>query len=312
MLKPKIYLKRAMRRLFPNRRYKDALFRRVFQDKRDLLDLYNALNRTNYTDPDMIEITTLEDAIYMSMKDDLSFIVASSLNLYEHQSTVNPNMPLRGLLYLSTQYQTFVQKNKADIYGRKLISLPFPQFVIFYNGIENQEDEVILKLSDAFPKNSDGLTPALECTARVLNINAGHNEILQNTCKRLHDYSFFISKINDFSAEGIPLDLAITAAIDYCIDEGILADILEKCRDEVFDMLLTEYDAKFHEDNIRKEEREEGRQEGRREGILLAQTEIIINALNSGMTESEITEKLLIPQETIEAVKEEMSKNKTK
>lgn len=103
---------------------------------------------------------------------------------------------------------------------------------------------------------------------------------------------------------GAPLDLAITAAIDYCIDEGILADILEKCRDEVFDMLLTEYDAKFHEDNIRKEEREEGR--------LLAQTEIIINALNSGMTESEITEKLLIPQETIESVKEEMSKNKTK
>ena len=217
MTNPKIYINRALRRLFPNRRYKDALFRRVFQDKKDLLDLYNALNKTDYTDPGLIEITTLEDVIYMSVKDDLSFIIASSLNLYEHQSTVNPNMPLRGLLYFSRQYQAYVQKIKADIYGRKLVLLPFPQFVIFYNGAENQPDDFYLRLSDAFPQNDGETIPALECTARVLNINSGHNEMLQNTCKRLHDYSFFVGKVREFLDAGSSLEVAITAAIDYCI-----------------------------------------------------------------------------------------------
>lgn len=302
-----------MRRLFPNRRYKDALFRRVFSDKRDLLDLYNALNHSSYTDPDLIEITTLEDVIYMSMKDDLSFIIASSLNLYEHQSTVNPNMPLRGVFYFSRQFQAFVQKNKSDIYSKRLISLPFPQFVIFYNGAEKQEDEFYLKLSDAFPECYKDKTPALECIAKVLNINSGHNEALQNTCKRLHDYSYFIGKVKEFLDEGLPLEVAITAAIDYCIDKDVLADILEKCRSEVFDMLLTKYDAKFHEKCIRQEEYEEGISIGLERGRAESERRILtitVNALNSGMTESEIATKLLIPMETIEAAKAEMNSAK--
>lgn len=295
----KIYINRAMRRIFPNHRYKDALFRRVFQDRKDILDLYNALNNSDYSDPDLIEITTLEDVIYMSMKDDLSFIIASSLNLYEHQSTVNPNMPLRGLLYFSRQYEAYVQKQKADIYGRKLIALPFPQFVIFYNGIENQEDEFILKLSDAFPENAQGLSPALECRARVLNINFGHNEALQSTCKRLYDYSYFIGKVTEFKNNGYSLEAAITAAIDYCIDNDILTDILTKCRSEVSEMLLTKFDAKFHEQCIR----EEGQEEGLEKAIL------IINGLNDGMTKEELATKLLIPPEMVEKV--ERSLNKT-
>ena len=86
----------------------------------------------------------------------------------------------------------------------------------------------------------------------LLNINSGHNEALQNTCKRLHDYSYFIGKVKEFLDEGLPLEVAITAAIDYCIDKDVLADILGKCRSEVFDMLLTKYDAKFHEKCIRQ------------------------------------------------------------
>lgn len=122
-------------------------------------------------------------------------------------------------------------------------------------------------------------------------------------------YSYFIGKVREFYDEGVPLDLAITAAIDYCIDKDILSDILEKCRDEVFDMLLTEYDAKFHEKCIRKEEHEDGRAEGLAEGRLLAETDIIVNALNHGMSETEISEKLLIPTETIKTVIEEMNRN---
>ena len=311
MTNPKIYINRAMRRLFPNRRYKDALFRRVFQDKKDLLDLYNALNQTSYDDPNLIEITTLEDVIYMSVKDDLSFIIASYLNLYEHQSTVNPNMPLRGLLYFARQYQTYVQKQKFDIYGHKLISLPFPQFVIFYNGAENQTDDFYLKLSDAFPKSDTGAIPALECTARVLNINYGHNEALQSTCKRLHDYSFFVAKVKEFIDADSSLEVAITAAIDYCIDEGILTDILTKCRAEVFDMLLTEYDAKFHEKCIRKEEFEDGFAKGISQGISQGRnderTSTVKRLILKNYPDNEIMEIANCSKEMIEQMRNELS-----
>ena len=63
-----------------NRKYKDRLFRLVFEDKRDLLDLYNAVNGSNYQNPDELMITTLEDAIYLGMKNDLSFTHRNSLN----------------------------------------------------------------------------------------------------------------------------------------------------------------------------------------------------------------------------------------
>ena len=222
-------------------------------------------------------------------------------------------MPLRGIFYFSRQFQAFVQKSKADIYSKRLISLPFPQFVIFYNGAEKQEDEFYLRLSDAFPECYKDKTPALECTAKVLNINSGHNEALQNTCKRLHDYSYFIGKVKEFLDEGLPLEVAITAAIDYCIDKDVLADILEKCRSEVFDMLLTKYDAKFHEKCVREEGVEDGISIGLERGRAESERRILtitVNALNSGMTESEIATKLLIPMETIEAAKAEIKSAK--
>ncbi|MCR5267803.1 MAG: hypothetical protein K6E16_04745, partial [Lachnospiraceae bacterium] len=88
-----------------NRNNKDRFFKRVFSEKEALLSLYNAINDTDYTDPDLIEINTIEDFIFMTMKNDLSFVLANVLNLYEQQSTVNPNMPLRGFLYLSELYR---------------------------------------------------------------------------------------------------------------------------------------------------------------------------------------------------------------
>ena len=273
-----------VRKIFVRKKYKDFLFRRVFEDKKDLLELYNALNGTDYKDPDELEITTLEDVIYMSMKNDLSFIISSTLNLYEHQSTFNPNMPIRGLLYFSKMYEAYIKLNKLDLYGKSQVPLPTPQYVVFYNGRDEQPDERILTLSDAFMPKKEGIEPVLECRARMLNINYGHNEKILNTCKRLHDYSYFIAEVNANLDRGMKLKDAIEKAIDSCIENGILADILIKHRAEVFDMLLTEYDEKLHMKTVKAEGYEEGRMAGEMAGFLKGEEnglEALVNTIKS-------------------------------
>ena len=217
--------------------------------------LYNAINHTSYSNPDDLEITTLDDVIYLSMKNDLSFIVSATLNLYEHQSTFNANMPIRGLMYFARLYESYIKKNKLDIYNYRLVDLPEPQYIVFYNGRDNQPDERILKLSDAF--RSKNPEPALECRARMININLGHNQKLMESCKRLWDYSYFIAEVNQNLDKGYGLETAIKKAMDECIKKGVLSDILEKNKSEVFHMLLTEYDEKQHLKNVYQEGREE-------------------------------------------------------
>ncbi|MBO4387405.1 MAG: hypothetical protein J5817_10395, partial [Treponema sp.] len=97
----------------PNRQYKDRLFKAIFgrdteESKRWRLELYNALNGTSYTDPDALEVNTIENVIYITMRNDISFLVDSQMNLYEQQSTRNPNMPLRGLMYFAQLYQIYL------------------------------------------------------------------------------------------------------------------------------------------------------------------------------------------------------------
>ena len=251
-------------RIFVRRKFKDTLFRRVFRDKKDLLDLYNALNGTGYTNPDELEITTLEDAIYMSMKNDVSFIISSTLNLYEHQSTVNPNMPIRGLLYFARQYEAYVKLNELDIHGSSLVRLPTPKYIVFYNGREDLPDKQVLKLSDSFMDKSNLEKSNLECRATVLNINYGHNEKTLKACKRLNDYSIFISKVNEGLDKKLSLKGAISEAISYCVENDILYDILVKQKSEVMSMILTEYNEKLHMKTVRKEGYDEGYGEGAR------------------------------------------------
>lgn len=243
--------------LYPNRKYKDRLFQKVFERKEDLLDLYNAINHTTYTNPEELEITTLEDAIYLSMKNDLSFVISATLNLYEQQSTFNPNMPIRGLMYFARLYEAYVKQNDLDIYGKTLIKLPAPQYIIFYNGREKHPDELVLKLSDAFESDNNS-EYALECRARMLNINLEHNQKLMQSCKRLYDYSYFVAEVNKNLDNGLLLTQAIGMAMDTCIEQDILKDILLKNKSEVYHMLLTEYDEKKHMKHIYKEGYEEG------------------------------------------------------
>ncbi len=248
----------------PNRKYKDRLFRFLFRDKKDLLQLYNAVNDSDYTNPNDLEIITLEDVIFMKMKNDLSFMIGNRLNLYEHQSTYSPNMPIRGLIYFSRQYEGIIAEEQRNVYGSKLIKLPTPEYVIFYNGMREQKDKTELYLSDSFETGRG--TGCLECRAVMLNINRGHNKELMVKCRRVWEYAEFIAEVNDNLSKNMSLKRAIKNAMDNCIEKEILMDILVKNRAEVMHMLLTQYDEEKHMRDTYKEGYEEGEAAGYSKG----------------------------------------------
>lgn len=250
---------RYMQKLHVNRKYKDRLFCILFgQDRDALLQLYNALNGSAYTDPGRLTVVTLDNIIYMRMVNDLAFIVVGTLNLYEHQSTYNPNMPLRFLLYIAEEYDRIIHGQDANLYGEKLVTLPTPQCVVFYNGNRETEDEEILRLSDAF-QNRD-VQADLELTVHLRNINLGHNQSLMDGCPRLREYACLVGRVKENLADGISIKASVEEAVNYCLDRGILTDFLTENRSGVLGMLrlLTEYDEKKHIRLLKRDAREEG------------------------------------------------------
>ena len=237
-----------------NRIYKDRLYKMIFNDKSELLKLYNAINGTHYDDPAMLTITTLDNAIYMTMENDLSFIIDMRLALYEQQSTVNPNLPLRFLMYIADIYSAYVKD--MNIYSSKKLQIPLPSFVIFYNGVQSQPDKSEFLLSELFHPTTD--EPALELKAVMLNINKGHNQELMNACHTLRDYSEYVARIRTYSGE-LPFADAVEKAITECIQENILQDFLLKNRAEAKAMSIYEYD----EAKTMRMFRDEGYEEGK-------------------------------------------------
>ena len=238
----------------------------IFGNRKAALELYNAINHSNYQNPEQLEITTIEGAIYMGVKNDLSFLIDSVMNLYEAQSTRNPNMPLRGLIYFARVYQGYVEKRELDIYSGSRIKIPLPQYIVFYNGSQEEPDRREYRLSDAFERKQNSY--CLECVATVLNINTGHNRQLMENCSLLWQYAFFVSKVRLY-LERYPENLegAVDMAVEECIEEDILADFLKKQRGEVKDVILTEYNAERHIRNEKKLSYEEGVKEGMEQGI---------------------------------------------
>ena len=245
------------------RNYKDTVFRMLFREKKNLLSLYNALNGTNYTDVDSLEITTLENAVYTNYKNDISFVFAFELLLYEHQSTFNPNIPLRDLFYVNSMLQD--RTKDENLYSTSIIRIPAPKFVVFYNGTDFQPEQRILKLSDAFKKKQE--PPALELTVIAYNINLGHNHELLGACRLLKEYAQYVERVRIF-AKGMSFPEAVEKAVDYCIRNEILSDFLSKNRAEAIAMSIFEYDEEKHIQSERKEWHEIGRKEGRIEGLI--------------------------------------------
>ena len=223
------------------RNYKDTFFRMLFKDKENLLSLYNALNGTDYTDVNELEITTLENAVYMNYKNDVSFVFDHELMLYEHQSTVNPNMPLRDLSYVTDMLQK--RTYDKDLYGSNLIRIPAPRFVMFYNGVAYQPEIQTLRLSDAYEKKQEN--PELELTVTAYNINHGYNDEIMDACRTLKEYAMYVERVRIYSKQ-MSLAEAVEKAVDDCIEEGILSEFLRKNRAEAIAMSIYEYDEELH------------------------------------------------------------------
>lgn len=242
--------------------HKDRVFRMVFREKSEFLELYNAMNGTDYDNPEDLVVTTLENAIYMGLKNDVSFLIYDQLALYEHQSTDNPNMPLRDLFYVADVYSKLT--GKANLYGSRLVKIPEPKFVVFYNGTGERPERSELRLSDAFETKSESID--LELKVLVLNINPGYNQKLMGKCKTLRDYMIFVSRIREYD-QYMPLNEAVERAIKTCIDEDILADFLRKNRAEVLKVSIYEYNEARHIQQEREAALEDGLQQGIQRGI---------------------------------------------
>ena len=236
-----------------NRCYKDRMFVKLFGNPayaQNALELYNAVNGTCYTDPEGLIFYTIENAVYMSMKNDVAVCFESILNLFEHQSTPNPNMPVRGLMYYGKLYDKYIEVNNLNIYSERLQILPTPRYFVFYNGRDNAPEKEVLRLTDAF---SEPDKSSIEVTVTVYNINAGNNCELMEKCRTLSEYSTFVERVRRYQAQETDIQTAVNAAVDSCIRDGILTDFLVRHKAEVMDVVLTEYDEAKHMKLIEKE-----------------------------------------------------------
>ncbi|MBQ8813301.1 MAG: hypothetical protein IJZ85_02215 [Lachnospiraceae bacterium] len=277
----------------PVRNYKDSVFRMLFSEKHTLLGLYNALNGTEYADPDELEINTLKNAIYLGRKNDISFIIQSQLYLYEHQSTANPNMPLRNLFYLAELYTRMT--DEENLHGSRKVFVPRPHFIVFYNGTDRQPERQTLKLSEAFlPLEANEPTPPdVELKTLFININKGCNEELKKNCQDLYGYMIYVDRVRE-NAKKYSLELAVELAIDSCIREGILKNFLSKRRAEVMSMSIYEYDQEKHFRQIAEDSRSEGWNDGRAVGKAEGKAEMIVYILRErGEVSQELVREIM-------------------
>ena len=271
------------------REYKDRLFNFLFgreENKPWMLDLYNAVNDSNYTDPEMIEYNTISENLYLGMHNDVSFLIANVMSVYEHQSSFNPNMPLRQMQYCCNLYEKYIRANKIDKYGSKQIMLPVPKLLVFYNGTQEQPEELILRLSDAFEESVRDKSD-IQVRVRMLNINYGHNAELMARCEPLFEYAWLIDKARSYAREY--KEMAIDRAILEMPKGYVIRDFVLIHREEVKKMFLSEYDV------------DEAIEVAKIDTELRTRAESIKNIMkNLKMTEEQAMEVLGIPESDFE------------
>ena len=245
-----------------NNQTKNSVFSLLFSDPVLLKELYCAIEGVSLPDDVPVTINTLTNVLFMGQVNDVSFEIGGKLVvLIEHQSTINPNMPLRLLMYIARVYEKIL--GDRNLYASKQISIPRPEFFVLYNGLAPYPDEKTLRLSAMFEDTASlGLpakgSPALDLEVRVLNINHGRNEDLARRSKPLAEYSAFVAKVREFERECGDKTEAVRLAVAYCRNHDILAEFLEKHSKAVFSMLMTEWNW----DDALAVRYEEGRQEG--------------------------------------------------
>ena len=251
-----------------NRRYKDSVFVDFFSEDRtakaNFLALYNALHGTDYQSTAILKNIRLKQVLYMSFANDVSYLVDNKIIvLAEHQSTINPNMPIRCLEYIARLYEQFYKSKEK--YSRKQLAIPTPEFYVFYNGKEPYRGDSLLKLSDSFTQTHDEY--ALELSVKVVNINYDKTNEILKLCKPLKQYSLFVDAVRRNIA--VDKEHGFEKAIKECIQNDILREYLQRKSKEVLNMLIGEYDY----DTDIEVQREESFDMGRLEGSLQAKLE---------------------------------------
>lgn len=245
-----------------NRKHKDGLFRKIFSEQEEILSLYNALNGSNYTLATNMQVTTIEDVIFIGYKNDISILIDQRLGIYEHQSSWCGNMPLRDLIYVGKTYSAITAKQR--LHGSKKIKIPNPHFVVFYNGVQKRPEREFVKLSDSFEHPEGDVN--LELKVLVLNINEGYNKELMEQCPKLEEYSYYVARVREYSQGKIAIEQAIKRAVNECIKNDVLAKFLLKHREEVEEMCLGEFNLEEYLEAEKEYIREEGHKEGHKEG----------------------------------------------
>ena len=247
-----------------NREYKSDVFSMLMEDKANALEVYNALNGSAFTDPEVVEIVQLEKGVSLSIRNDASYIIDMNFCLYEHQSTYNRNMPLRSMIYFVNALDDWLKENGHDLFGRKRIMIPTPHFVVFYNGVEKRQEYEEMRLSQSFYHQME--EPEIELVCKAYNINLQNNQELKRKSTVLAGYTYFVEKVRENQKKNMSLAEAIDAAIEDCIQNHILEDFFRSRKDEVRKMTHLDYTWEKREKLIRKEEYEDGRAAGRAEG----------------------------------------------
>ena len=266
-----------------NREYKDRLFKLIFGNPRHkdwTLILLNAVSGTNYTDSDAVEFTTIEDAVYLGMKNDVSFLFNGVMSFYEQQSSPDKTLPVRFLSYSGMIYSKHIERTWKNE-QRFPKEFPIPICVCFYNGTSKQPDRQELKLSDLFIKSPVPLKiqPSIEVTVTVFNVNSGRNKELLASCKPLADYSWFVGRVRFNQTKTETIGEAIDLTLKEMSDDSILKPFLLENQAEVKNMWITEYNEEMSHAMFRQqgydegygEGREEGREEGRKEGVAIGE-----------------------------------------
>lgn len=284
----------------------DHVFRILFNDKVKLLSLYNAISGKDYDNPDDLLINTLEDAVFIGMKNDISFILASYINLFEHQSTINKNIPLRGFYYFADLYKTMY-------YGEMLhksmrIEIETPQFIVFYSGDEDVPDRREMRLSESFKVKAE--EPDVEVVAHIININKGHNVELASKCKPLEEYSEFVRRMRKATRGVAKEELAVTSykVITECIEDEILAEILKKERARVMSSVLGEFNFQKYVAIERSDSfdagKEVGIEEGIEQGIKQGRVYTLFGFLKNGGTHEDAKRMLEASEEELKKAEE--------
>ena len=302
-----------------NKKYKDTVFRMLFNNKKEAMGLYNNLFDTEYTDESLIDMITLEDVLFIPRKNDVAFTMNGRfMVLVEHQSTINENMPLRFLIYIARLYEKIIDAD--NIYRRKLIKIPAPEFVVLYNGRDDLKrdgkvvTELELNLSDAFKDDGDvqpelfkdNKGAQLELKVKVIDIRYSSRNKLVTKKDTLEQYSRFIQIIEDCRKSEENLDEVMKTAVNMAIENNILTEFLKKNGSEVRNMLTLEYDEETARRVEREEAMEEGREEGRREGGEQARRQLIISCLRKFKSCEVVADILDIPVDEVQKIKDNM------